>query len=114
MALRAALANLARMPLLLGCFAVLFPRIVLFLVWLFGSGYLERAFKSVLWLLLGFIFLPLTTLAYAYAMHSWSDMSGLRPLGWLLVALAFLVDVGSLGGNHPRYRRRREVVVVRD
>jgi len=114
MAILTPLANLAAMPLLLGCFAVIFPRIVLFLVWLFGNGYLERAFKSAIWLVLGFVFLPLTTLAYAYSMHSWSDVSGLRPLGWLIVALAFLIDIGSLGGNHPRYRRRREVVVVRD
>jgi len=97
------------MPLVLGCFAVIFPRVVLFLVWLFGNGYLERAFKSTLLLLLGFLILPLTTLAYAYAAHSWSDASGLRPLGWLLVGVAVLADLGSLGGNHPRYRRRREL-----
>ena len=97
------------MPLLLGCFAVIFPRIVLFLVWLYGNGYLERALSSALWLILGFIFLPLTTLAYAYAFHSWSVDGSISLLGWALVAVAVLVDLGSLGGGHRRYRRRRQI-----
>jgi hypothetical protein len=95
------------MPLFLGCFAVIFPRLVLFLVWLFTNDYLERAFANVLWLLLGFIFLPLTTLAYAYSVHSLSVGGHLSTLGWVIIGVAALVDLGSLGGNHPRYRRRR-------
>jgi hypothetical protein len=97
------------MPVLLGCFAVIFPRLVLFLIWLLGNEYLERAYDNVLWLLLGFVFLPLTTLAYAYAVHSFSGAGDISTLGWLIVAVAALVDLGSWGGNHPRYRRGREL-----
>jgi hypothetical protein len=96
------------MPLLLGCFAVIFPRVVLFLIWLFGNGWLERAITSALWLILGFLLMPLTTLAYAYAIHSWSVGGDLTFVGWLIVALAVLVDLGGLrGGQHGLSRRRR-------
>jgi Cu/Ag efflux pump CusA len=97
------------MPLLLGCFAVIFPRVVLFLVWLFGNGWLERAINNALVLLLGFLLMPLTTLAYAYAVHSWSVNGSLSTIGWVIVAIGVLVDLGSLRGGHKSYYRRREL-----
>jgi hypothetical protein len=97
------------MPLLIGCFAVIFPRVVLFLVWLFGNGWLERAIANALVLLLGFLLMPLTTLAYAYAAHSWSVDGTLTVGGWLIVAIGVLVDLGSLRGGHKSYYRRRQI-----
>ena len=49
----------------------------------------------------GFIFLPLTTLLYAWMINNTLPIAGLN-LIWLL--LAVLVDLGSLGGG---YRGRR-------
>lgn len=95
------------MPLMLGCFAVIFPRVVLFLVWLFGNGWIERAVTNALVLILGFLLMPLTTLAYAYAFHSWSVNGSISIIGWVIVAIAALVDFGSLGGGHRGYSRRR-------
>jgi hypothetical protein len=97
------------MPLLLGCFAVIFPRVVLFLVWLFGHGWLERAISSALVLILGFLLMPLTTLAYAYATHSWSVGGSISLLGWVIIAVAALVDLGSLRKGHHGYRSRRQL-----
>jgi hypothetical protein len=97
------------MPLLLGCFAVIFPRVVLFLVWLFGNGWLERAIANALVLILGFLLMPLTTLAYAYAFHSWSAGGSITLVGWAIVALGALVDLGSLRGGHHGYSRRRRL-----
>ena len=96
------------MPIMLGCAAVIFPRVVLFLVWLLGD-YLETAIHNSLVLILGFIFMPLTTLAYAYAAHSWSTPAGISIVGWLLIAIAALIDLGSLRGGHGSYRRRQEL-----
>jgi hypothetical protein len=93
------------MPWLFGCLAIIFPRLALFLVWLFGNNYLERAYSSVLLELLGFLFLPLTTLTYAYAHNSLSNAGHVTSLGWLLTAVAVLVDVGIIG-SHQRARRR--------
>jgi hypothetical protein len=94
------------MPWLFGCLAIVFPRLALFLVWLFGGTYLDRAYGSVLLELLGFLFLPLTTLTYAYAHNSLSVGGQVSSLGWLLTALAVLVDVGIIG-SHRRRRRVR-------
>jgi hypothetical protein len=93
------------MPWLFGCLAIVFPRLALFLVWLFGGSYLDRAYGSVLLELLGFLFLPLTTLTFAYAHNSLSTAGHVSSLGWLLTALAVLVDVGIIG-SHQRQRRR--------
>lgn len=94
------------MPWLFGCLAIIFPRLALFLVWLFGGNYLERAYGNVLLELLGFLFLPLTTLTYAYAHNSLGNGAGqVSSLGWLLTVIALLIDVGIIG-SHQRARRR--------
>lgn len=52
--------------------------------------------------MLGFVFLPWTTLAYALV-YSGRDVS---PVGWLFVALALFADVSSHGAS-ARERGRR-------
>lgn len=95
------------MPLVLGCLALAFPRVVLFLVWLLGGNYLSSVYPNILLLLLGFLFLPLTTIAFAFASHSLAAAGGLSTLGWLVTGLAVLMDIGIVGHNHRSYRRRR-------
>jgi len=51
-------------PCLLLIILLAFPRIALVLLFLF-SNYLQRAYHGLILPLLGFLFLPLTTLAYA-------------------------------------------------
>lgn len=91
------------MPCLLGCLALSAPRFVLLVVWLF-TDWIGWAYDTKIWPFLGFIFMPLTTLAYAGAMHygehQWT------PLGIGLVVTAVLFDVGLLGTSE-RSRRRR-------
>ncbi|MCA9582965.1 MAG: hypothetical protein KC416_14295, partial [Myxococcales bacterium] len=99
------------MGCLFGCFAVLFPRAALVLVWLFGGDYLVRAFEGWLWPLLGFFFLPLTTLVFAFGINSLGAPGEMPPLGWLLTGLAVLGDIGLLGGgarSHGRTKRQVE------
>ncbi|MCB9579657.1 MAG: hypothetical protein H6717_21690 [Polyangiaceae bacterium] len=98
------------MPCLVGCIAVAFPRFALFLVWFVNHGYLSRAFGSWLLPLLGFFFLPLTTLAFAFGINSLGQPGQMPPLGWLLTAIALLMDLGLIGGSGrsaQRYRRER-------
>jgi len=90
------------MPCLLGAFALFVPRLVLVLTWLF-SDYLGRAYASVLWPLLGFLFMPLTTLAYAWARNSNGSVTGVY---LFVVVLAVLLDLGMLGGGEAQRRRR--------
>jgi len=62
---------------------------------------LSRAFDSWIVPFLGFFLLPWTTLAYAVMWSSSDKVSGFE---WFIVALAFLIDLGSFAGG----RRRRE------
>ncbi len=91
------------MPCLLLLLILGFPRLVLFLIWLF-SNYLERAFHGGLLLpILGFIFLPLTTIVYAWEINTGMPTSGINLL-WLLIAV--IIDLGGLGGGAHRGSRR--------
>lgn len=71
------------------------PRIVLFILWLFSS-YLSRAFETAVWPILGFFFLPATTIGYAIAQN---EFGGLNGLGIVAVLIGLAVDVGLLGGG---------------
>lgn len=75
--------------------ALVGPRVALVLLWLFSS-YLTSAFDTFLWPLLGFLFLPWTTITYAVAQNSFGGMSG---LGLLIVVLGLLADIGVIGGG---------------
>jgi hypothetical protein len=91
------------MPCFLLLIVLLFPRVALALMWFF-STYLQRAFHGGLLLpVLGFIFLPLTTIVYAWELNSGMPTSGVN-LVWLL--LAVIVDLGGLGGGAHRQSRR--------
>ena len=95
------------MGCLIGCLALAFPRVALSVVWLFGPvGYLSEPFPGIVWPILGFLFLPTTTLAFAFAANSLAPAGDVGPFGWLLVVVALLVDVGLLGGGGRAARRR--------
>jgi len=86
-------------PCFLLLIVLLFPRVVLALMWFF-STYLQRAFHGGLLLpLLGFIFLPLTTIVYAWELNSHMPTAGVNLL-WLLIAV--IIDLGGLGGGASR------------
>jgi hypothetical protein len=91
----------------MGCFlavvGLITPRLIMVILWVF-TNYLSRAFHSFLWPLLGFFFLPTTTLAYAIAQNS---MNGLRGWGMVIVVLGVLLDLGFIGGSRGRQARRR-------
>jgi hypothetical protein len=82
------------MGCLVGCLGLLFPRLVLFFVFLF-SDYLGRAYETNYWPVLGFFFMPLTTLAYAWAVNTNGTVTGIY---LVVVVIAVLIDLG-LGGK---------------
>ena len=61
------------MPCLLVLFILAFPRFVLVVMY-FTSTYLQRAYHDLIVPVLGFIFLPLTTLVYAWLVNSHQAM----------------------------------------
>jgi hypothetical protein len=81
------------------------PRVALVLIALFSS-YLGRAFGgNILLPLVGWLFLPWTTLAYAWAINSSGAVAGFQAI---VVVVALLVDLGVVGGGAAKRRFRRD------
>jgi hypothetical protein len=89
------------MPCLFLILILAFPRVAIVLLFFF-SHYLDRAYHSILLLILGFIFLPFTTLLYAWMINSRVPVEGVNLL-WLLIAV--LIDLGTAGHGYSRRRR---------
>jgi hypothetical protein len=86
----------------LAVFGVLaMPRFVMVLLWIF-SDYLSRAYDGFVLPLLGFFFLPTTTLAYAVAENEFEGLSG-----WGLAVIIFggLLDLGIWGGGRGVFKK---------
>ena len=90
------------MWLLLGCMALFAPRLVIILVVIF-SDYIGQAYQTTIWPLLGFLFMPVTTLAYAFI---WHQNGGTISGGWIvLLIVAVMIDLGMFGGAEKARRR---------
>ena len=84
--------------------AVVSPRFAIFLLWLFDRDRMSAAFDSFWVPLIGFFFLPWTTLAWAVA---YAPVDGVTGFGWFLVIFAFVVDVMTHVGSAYARRERR-------
>jgi hypothetical protein len=70
---------------------MLSPRLGIILLWLF-TNYVNTAFNTWIWPLLGLVFLPWTTLLYILVS---APAGGITFWGWLLVALGLVSDLAS-------------------
>ena len=84
--------------------ALLFPRIMIIVLWLF-TNWFDGIFNGALIPVLGFIFLPVTTLWYSVVMHSFGGVWSVTPVVGMVIAIA--IDLGSAGGGWHSSRRRR-------
>jgi hypothetical protein len=89
------------MPCLLLILVLAFPRVVLALLFFF-TNYLDRAYQGFLLPLIGFIFLPLTTLVYAWITNNNRPMD---TTSLVILVVAVLIDAGGLGGGWNRRNR---------
>jgi hypothetical protein len=92
-------------PCLLVLLALISPRLVLFLLWVFDDV-LGKAYDSWIVPVLGFFLLPWTTLAYA-AFWDWGPGRHVAGFEWFFVVLALLIDLGAVGGGR-RARMARD------
>lgn len=95
----------------MGCFLIIvgltLPRVAILAIWLL-SDWFTRVFGGWLLPVLGFVFLPYTTLAYTAAMVQTGG--NLNFLWMAIVVVAAIADVGHWTGG-LRFHRRRVIVV---
>lgn len=79
----------------MGCLIVLMaligPRVALVFTWIF-TNLVDRAFDDWVVPALGLIFLPWTTFLYVLV---YNPVEGVSFLGWVIVVLGLLTDLGS-------------------
>jgi hypothetical protein len=90
------------MPCLLLILVLAFPRVMLLLMFLL-STYLQRAYHGILIPILGFVFLPLTTIVYAWLVNSHLPLEGVNVI---ILIVAVVIDIGGLGGGEWHRRSR--------
>jgi hypothetical protein len=88
------------MPCFLVALALVTPRLAVALLWFF-TRWFEGLFSSLLWLVVGLIFLPTTLLWYSAVQHWFGGQWTLWPVVGIVVAL--VIDLSPARG----YRRRR-------
>ena len=89
------------MPCLLLLIALAAPRLVILLLWFF-TGWFTGLFATLLWPILGFIFLPTTLLWYTAVQHWFGGQWTLWPIVGLVIAL--LIDLSPASGKRNRGR----------
>jgi hypothetical protein len=84
------------MPCLLALVALMAPRVVIVVLYFFTTWF-QGIFDNLLWLILGFIFLP-TTLIWYTAVQNWygGEWGTLQIVG---LVIALVVDVSPASGR---------------
>jgi hypothetical protein len=90
------------MPCFVALIALATPRLAIALLWFFSTWF-KGVFDSVMWPILGFVFLPTTTLWYTAVYHWWHGQWSLWPVVGLVIAL--MIDLSPAKGR----RRARTV-----
>jgi hypothetical protein len=73
------------------------PRIGLVIFWLFpvGRSLFDYAFKSLIWPILGVIFLPWTTIMWTI----FAGPNGIAGFDWVWVGLGLVIDIAVYSGS---------------
>lgn len=71
------------------------PRLGILVWWLLDTARWQLAFDSFIWPLLGFLFLPWTTLMYVIV----APVGGVTGFDWVWMGLAILADIASYAGG---------------
>jgi len=89
-----------------GCMSALLPafsRMMLLMYWIARPVQMNLAFSTFILPCLGFMFLPFTTLMYAWLVQG---AGGIQGLDWLWLIIAVLLDLASVAGAAAVNRNR--------
>ena len=84
------------MPCLFAALALAVPRVVILMLW-FLTSWFQGLFTTMLWPILGFIFLPTTLLWYTAVQHWFGGHWGLWPVIGIVIAL--MIDLSPARGR---------------
>lgn len=84
------------MPCVLALLALVTPRLVVVLLWLF-TNWFTGMFDTALWPILGLVFLPTTLLWYSAVQHWFAGAWSLWPVVGLVMALVIDVSPAKRG-----------------
>ena len=70
------------------------PRLAILIWWLIDPTRWNAAFSGFIWALLGFLFLPWTTIMYVLVFQG-----GITGFDWIWLALGLLADISSYTGG---------------
>lgn len=90
------------MPCLVAVLALITPRLVIVLLWLFSTWF-TGLFDTVLWPVLGFLFLPTTLLWYTAVQHWFGGVWSMWPV--LGIVLALMIDLSPAKGRRAASKR---------
>jgi hypothetical protein len=90
------------MPCLLALLIVMFPRIGILLLYFF-TNFFRGVYDTILVPLLGFIFLPLTLVAYTWLTREQRPVDAFY---LVVMFVAIIFDLGLIGGGEASRRRR--------
>ena len=90
------------MPCLVAVIALLFPRVLIVVLWLL-TDWFSGVFNSLLWPVLGFIFLPVTMLWYSVVINNFGGVWSITNI--IVMVLAVVIDMGSWGGGYKSRNR---------
>lgn len=100
------------MPVLLALFSLAVPRLVVLVLWFF-TGWFRGMFDTLLWPILGFIFLPTTLFWYSAVQHWFGGQWTFWPIFGLVLSL--VIDVWSKQGRSRESeppRRRKDAALA--
>jgi hypothetical protein len=89
------------MPCIVALLALIAPRLVIVVLW-FLTTWFRGMFPTLLWPIVGFVFLPTTLLWYSVVQHWFGGQWTLWPVVGLVVAL--LIDVSPASGRRRAAR----------
>jgi hypothetical protein len=87
------------MPCFFAIFALMTPRLVIVLLWLFSTWF-RGIFDTALWPVLGFFFLPTTLLWYTAVQHWFGGERTLWPIVGLVGSL--MLDISPASGRRGK------------
>ncbi|WP_235297426.1 hypothetical protein [Portibacter marinus] len=78
------------MPLIIALLALFFPRVIILILY-FLTSFFSGVYDSILLPVLGFLFMPVTLIAYTYTVKAVGPGS---TTGIIIIAIAVVIDLG--------------------